>query len=215
MSKGKRDRVRKLDQNIQERRGEGVKILDANSVFFFFFSSLVCLCERQRSEMEKCHLASIRLPLSSPCRSERWGEGLLKRVLKGCEPPFAFEIIPSLIFISTEHVKHVSTLGKKKKKKSEISLKLNFKISPAKGRPDCWVFGGWRDVKLQPRLPLKEGSKAEKEAAHFILAVFRHVAPPAFILNQCLDLAWIISWQWKTQIHCYVYVTVYHSCICL
>lgn len=104
---------------------------------------------------------------------------------------------------------------KKKKKKSEISLKLNFKISPAKGRPDCWVFGGWRDVKLQPRLPLKEGSKAEKEAAHFILAVFRHVAPPAFILNQCLDLAWIISWQWKTQIHCYVYVTVYHSCICL
>lgn len=57
--------------------------------------------------MEKCHLASIRLPLSSPFRSERSGEGLLKRVLKGCEPPFAFEIIPSFIFISTEHVKHV------------------------------------------------------------------------------------------------------------
>lgn len=88
-----------------------MKILDANSVFFY---SLVCLHERQRSEMEKCHLASIRLPLSSPFRSERWGEGLLKRVLKGCEPPFAFEIIPSLIFISTEHVKHVSALHLKK-----------------------------------------------------------------------------------------------------
>lgn len=118
MSKWKRDRVRKLDQNIQERKGEGVKILDANSVFYLFFYSLVCLRERQRSEMEKCHLASIRLPLSSPCRSERWGEGLLKRVLKGCEPPFAFEIIPSLIFISTEHVKHVLTLWRKKKKRS-------------------------------------------------------------------------------------------------
>lgn len=102
------DRVGKPDQNIQEGREEGAKILDANSVVFFH--SLVCLHERQRSEMEKCHLASIRLPLSSPCRSERWGEGLFKRVLKGCEPPFAFEIIPSLIFISAEHVKHVSAL---------------------------------------------------------------------------------------------------------
>lgn len=116
MSKVKRqsaaeaDRVGKPDQNIQEGREEGAKILDANSVGFFFFYSLVCLHERQRSEMEKCHLASIRLLLSSPCRSERWGEGLFKRVLKGCEPPFDFEIIPSLIFISAEHVKHVSVL---------------------------------------------------------------------------------------------------------
>lgn len=44
-----------------------------------------------------------------------WGRGgwgvldFKKRLLKGCGPPrFAFEIIPSLIFISAEHVKLVS-----------------------------------------------------------------------------------------------------------
>lgn len=93
-----------------------MKTLDANSVFFY---SLVCLHEGRRSEMEKCHLASIRLLLSSPLRSEGRREGLLKRVLKGCELPFAFEIIPSLIFISTEHVKHVLTPHLKKIQKKK------------------------------------------------------------------------------------------------
>ena len=76
-----RQREKRRPKHTGKKKGgrEGVKILDANSVFFY---SLVCLHERQRSEMQKCHLASIRLPLSSPLRSERRGEGLLKRVFK-------------------------------------------------------------------------------------------------------------------------------------
>lgn len=162
--------------------------------------------------MEKCHLASIRLPLSSPLRSERWGEGLLKRVLKGCEPPFAFEITPSLIFISTEHVKHVLTphLKKKWKRKSEISLNLNFKNSPAKGRPDSYSrFLGMERCEAVTLPAVRMWSKAERSQAILSCFSLNMLSIPLSSHNQYVDLARMISWKWKTQIIVGCYISVY------
>lgn len=57
--------------------------------------------------------------------------GTFKRVLKGCEPPFAFEIIPSLIFISTEHVE-LYTLKKKINKKVKFPWSWTLKFPQSK-----------------------------------------------------------------------------------
>lgn len=93
--------------------------------------------------MEKCHLASIRLPLSSPFRSERWGEGLFKRVLKGLRASLCLWNHPITHFYQRWTCKTRPDSTSKKIFfffKFEISLNLNFKYSPAEGRPD---FNSW------------------------------------------------------------------------
>lgn len=106
------------------------------------FYSLVCLHEQQRSEMEKCHLASISLRLSSPFRSERRGGGTFKKSFKGLWAFFCLWNHPITHFYQhwTCKTRSNSTSEKKKKRESELSLNLNFKNCPAKGRPD---FSSW------------------------------------------------------------------------
>lgn len=94
--------------------------------------SLVCLEERQRSEMEKCHLASIRLPLSSPLRSERSGGGTFKK---------SFKALWASLCLWNHSIIHFYQHWTCKTRTSENS--------PAKGMPEFPPsFWGQRDVEL-------------------------------------------------------------------